>query len=147
MVRRKEFIAIAFNPENKTFIVYPAFFSISDNNVYPSHRAQIVLLKINKAFTIVLLEYSNFTNVFPSKLIIKLLKHIEINTYAIKLIDGKQLPYRWIYSLGSVKLANLKTCVKINQSNHFIRPSKSLASALILFDQKLDDSFCLYINY
>ena len=37
--------------------------------------------------------------------------------------------------------------LKINLANCFIHLSKSPAKAPILFDKKLDRSFCLYINY
>ena len=41
----------------------------------------------------------------------------------------------------------LKTYIETNLTNGFIRPSKSPAGALILFDKKLDRSLCLCIDY
>lgn len=147
MIRRKEFVATTLDPEDKSFVVYPAFFAISNDDVYPSYKAQIASLKANETFTTVLPKYSNFTNIFSSELVAELPKHMKINNYAIGLINVKQLPYEPIYSLGPVKLENLKTCDEINQSNSFIKSSKSLTSTLILFDQKLDGSYCLCMDY
>ena len=53
----------------------------------------------------------------------------------------------FIYSLGLVELKILKTYIKINLINSFIRPSKSPAKASILFNKKLDRSFYFYIDY
>ena len=52
-----------------------------------------------------------------------------------------------MYNLGPLKLETLKTYIKINLVNGFIRLLKSPASALILFDQKLDGSLRLYMDY
>ena len=70
-----------------------------------------------------------------------------MNEYAIKLEEGKQPPFRPIYSLGPVELEIWKTYIKTNLANDFICPSKSLAEAPILFDKKPDGSLCLYIDY
>ena len=70
-----------------------------------------------------------------------------MNKNAIKLEEGKQPPFRPIYSLELVELETLKTYIKTNLANGFIRPSKSFAGALILFDRKLDRSLRLCINY
>ena len=76
-----------------------------------------------------------------------LLECIELNKYAINLEDGKQLPYRPIYSLGPVELETLKTYIKTHMKIEFIRLSESLIGAPILFDKKLDGSLCLCVNY
>ena len=68
-------------------------------------------------------------------------KQTGINKYTIKLVDGKQISHRPIYSLGLIELKTLKTYIKINLMNNFIQLSKSLAVALILFIYKLDSSF------
>lgn len=93
------------------------------------------------------MEYSDFTNVFSQELALVLLKYTKINDYTIELIDKQQLPYGPIYSLGLVELEILKTYIKTNLVNDFIRYSKSLARALIFFDKKLDRSFQLCIDY
>ena len=70
-----------------------------------------------------------------------------MNKYAIELEKGKQLLFGLIYSLRLVKLKILKTYIKINLTNNFIWPSKSLARAPILFNKKPDGSFHLCVNY
>ena len=71
----------------------------------------------------------------------------ELNEHAIDLEDGKQPPYGPIYSLGPVELETLKTYIKTHLKTGFIRPSKSPASAPILFDKKPDGSLRLCVNY
>ena len=61
--------------------------------------------------------------------------------------DDKQPPYRPIYSLGLVELETLKTYIETNLANGFIRPSKSPASAPILFVCKPNGSLRLCVNY
>ena len=73
-------------------------------------------------------------------------EHTGINDHLIDLIDDKQPPYGPIYSLGPVELETLKTYIKTNLANGFIRPSKSSTGALILFICKKDGSFWLYID-
>ena len=77
----------------------------------------------------------------------ELLENIRINKHTIKLKGDKRLFFGPIYSLGPVELETLKTYIKTNLANEFIRPSKSPAGALIFFDQKPDGSFCLYVDY
>ena len=76
-----------------------------------------------------------------------LLKRTGINEYTIELKEDKQLPYGLIYSLGPIELKIVKTYIKTNLANDFIRSLKSLAGAPILFVQKPNSSFCLYVNY
>ena len=70
-----------------------------------------------------------------------------MNEHAIELEEGKQPPFGPIYSLGPVELETLKTYIKTNLANGFIRPSKSLAGAPIPFNRKPDGSFRLCVNY
>ncbi len=70
-----------------------------------------------------------------------------INNHAIKLVDDWQPPYGAIYSLGPVELKTLKTYIKNNLANVFIRPSKSFTRAPILFDKKPDSSLRLCVDY
>ena len=74
-------------------------------------------------------------------------EYTEINTHAIDLKKSKQPPYGPIYSLGSIELEILKTYIKTNLANGFICPFKSFAGALILFNQKPNESFRLCIDY
>ena len=76
-----------------------------------------------------------------------LLKRTGVNEHTIEWEEGKQPPYGPIYSLGPVELKTLKTYIKTNLANSFIRASKSLAGAPILFICKLDGSFCFCVDY
>ena len=77
----------------------------------------------------------------------ELSEYTGINNHAIKLVEGKQLLFGLNYSLRAVKLEILKTYIKTNLANNFIRLFKSLAEALILFNQKLDKSFYFCVDY
>lgn len=100
-----------------------------------------------KALIKVSIKYTDFIHIFSLGLASKLLEHTKINTYAIKLVNDEQLSYELIYSLESIELKILKTYIKINLANRFIKPSKSLVGASIFFNQKLNGFFWLYVNY
>ena len=70
-----------------------------------------------------------------------------MNEHLIKLEEDKQPSFGPIYSLGPVELETLKTYIKTNLANGFIRPSKFLAGAPILFNQKPDGSLRLCMDY
>ena len=70
-----------------------------------------------------------------------------MNEHAIKLEEDKQPSFGPIYNLGSMGVKTLKTYIETNLANGFIRPSKSSAGALILFDWKPDGSFHLCVEY
>ena len=74
-------------------------------------------------------------------------ENTRMNEHAIKLEEGKQPLFRPIYNLGQVELEILKTYIKINLANGFIRPSKSPAGAPILFDRKPNKSLRLCVDY
>ncbi len=112
-----------------------------------SKRAQIAHLKTDKAFTKVSSKYADFVDIFLLKLAIELLKYIQINDYAIELIINWQSPYSPIYSLGQVELEILKTYIKDNLVNSFIKLSKFFARVLIFFNKKPDRSLRLCIDY
>lgn len=95
----------------------------------------------------ILAKYLNYANIFPKEVVVKLPKHLDINEYIIDLEPNKQLPYESIYNLGLVELKTFKTYIETNLANSFIRLFKSSARALILFVQKLDGSFHLYVDY
>ena len=101
----------------------------------------------NKAPILISTEYSDFADIFFPELASELLEHTKINDYAIKLVDDRQPLYEPIYSLGLIELETLKTYIKTNLKNDFIRPSKFSAEALILFDKKPDGSFQLCVDY
>ena len=70
-----------------------------------------------------------------------------MNEHAIELEEGKQPSFGPIYSLGPVELETLKTYIKTNLANGFIRPFKSPAGALIFFNRKPDGSLRFCVNY
>ena len=92
-------------------------------------------------------KYLDFADVFSKESAEVLPKRIGINKHAIELEDGKQSPYKPIYSLGPVELETLKTYIKTNLANGFIWPLKSPAGAPILFVCKLDGSLWLCVDY
>ena len=70
-----------------------------------------------------------------------------MNKHTIELEEGKQPLFEPIYSLGPVELETLKTYIKTNLANSFIRSSKSSAGASILVDRKPDGSLCFCVDY
>lgn len=75
--------------KHKAFIVHVAALSVdTDDKIYPSKRAQIAHLEVDEVLIKVSNEYADFANVFLPKQAIKLSEHMEINNYAIELIDN-----------------------------------------------------------
>ena len=68
----------------------------------------------------VLEKHPDFANVFLKKPAEVLLKQMKINKHTIKLDDSIQPFYYPIYSLGQVKLENVKTFIEKNLANSFI---------------------------
>ena len=95
----------------------------------------------------VLDKYINFADLFSLDLASKLIEHTGINDHTIKLVDDQQPPFKPIYSLGLVESETLKAYIKTNLANRFIKLSKLPTNAPILFDQKLNQSLGLCVNY
>ena len=115
--------------------------------MHSEKQAQVGALLLDEAPTKVPAEYSDYSNVFSAENAAELPENTGINEHAIKLEEGKQLPFGPIYSLGPIELETLKTYIKTNLANGFIRPSKSPAGAPILFDKKPDGSLRLCVDY
>lgn len=81
------------------------------------------------------------------KIIVELLKYLGINKYAINLEKNKQQFSQLIYSHKFIQLKILKTYIKTNLINSFIKLLKFPVKAFILFVRKSYNSFCLCINY
>ena len=113
--------------------------------IHPAREAQLALLLTEEVTVPV--EYSDFADVFSEKSANVLPERTGANKHAIELQEGKKPPYVPIYSLGPVELEIFKTYIETNLANGFIRASKSLASAPILFVRKTNGSFCLCVNY
>ena len=92
-------------------------------------------------------KYSDFADIFLEESANVLPEQTGANEHTIELKKGKQPPYEPIYSLGPVELKILKTYIKTNLVNGFIRALKSPAGTLILFVHKLKGSLCLCVNY
>ena len=134
--------------KHKVFVIYIATFNINlVDKVYPLKKAQIAYLKADEAFIKVLSKYADFTDIFLPKLTKEFFKHMGINNHTIELVDDLPLSCGPIYSLSLVKLGILKTNIKNNLANGFIRPSKFFVVAFIFFDKKLDENLWLCIEY
>ncbi len=141
---KKELAVTTLDLKYETFVIHIAVLSIdSSDEVYPSKKAQIAHLKADEAPTKVPSKYTYFADVFSPKLAIELLQHMKINNYTIELVDDQQPPYGPFYSLGPVELETLKTYVKNNLTNDFIKPSKFSIGAPILFDKKTKRGFTI----
>lgn len=92
-------------------------------------------------------NYTDFVDVFYKYLATKLPEYTGINNHTIDLFEGQQPPYGPIYSLGLVQLQTLKTYIKTNLVNSFIKVFQSSFNVLILFVKKSNSSFRLYLNY
>ena len=145
IIDKKEFTIAVLNEDNKTFIMHMTALSIIDSNVYPSQYAQIALLEFEKG--IILSRYTDYTNVFFPDSATELSKYTNINNCLINLINDKQPLYDPIYSLRLVELKTLKTYMETNLANGFIKFSKLLTGASILFICKKDGSLRLCVNY
>ena len=133
IIDRKKFAKAVLDPNKKVFVMHIATIT-SGIIILLERKAQIALLKAKETSVSIPAEYLDFANVFSKKLAVVLLEYTKINTHAIDLKKGKQLPYGPIYSLGPVELETLKTYIETNLANGFICLFKSLADALILFD-------------
>ena len=114
--------------------------------VYSEKQAQVGALLFNEAFTEVLAKYSDNSNIFSVENAAELPENTGMNKHAIKLEEGKQLLFGPIYSLEPVELETLKTYIKVNLVNGFIRPSKYPAKAPIFFNKKPDKSLRLCVD-
>lgn len=88
LIRKKEFVTTAFDPEDEIFVVHLVFF-VSSNDVYLFYRVQIVSLKIDEVLITVPTKYSDFANIFSPGLAVELSEYMEMNDHVIELIDGK----------------------------------------------------------
>ena len=57
--------------------------------VHSKRQAQIGALLFDKAFIEILVEYSNYSNIFSVEKIVELLENIGMNKHAIKLKEDK----------------------------------------------------------
>jgi hypothetical protein len=88
----------------------------------------------------------HYLDVFSKANAKKLAPNRDINL-AIDLLPGKEPLYRPMYPLLPRELIALKEFLEENLAKGFIRESKSLAGAPILFALKKDGSLRLYVDY
>ena len=154
LVDLKEFIITALDADSETFVVHIAIWKREEMAIDPDRKsqikaqsgaqiqdkAQVGALLFDEAPTEVSAEYFDYSDVFLAENAVELPKNTEMNEHAIKLEESKQPTFGSIYSLGQVELETLKTYIKTNLANGFIRPSKSPTGAPIFFDWKSDKS-------
>jgi hypothetical protein len=91
-------------------------------------------------------EYNDYADVF-SKEEAGTLPDTSQVTHIIRLVDGKEPPYRPLYNLSANELSILRKYLEDSQAKGWIQPSTSPAGAPVLFVPKPDGSLCLYIDY
>ena len=155
LVDPKEFVIAALDVDNETFVVHVAIRKREKMALDPDRKAQIGVqsgiqvgaLLFCEAPTEVPAEYSNYSDVFLTENAAEPPENTGMNEHTIELEEDKQPLFGPIYSLGPIELEILKTYIKTNLANGFIRPSKSPAGAPILFDRKPDGSLRLCVDY
>lgn len=147
LINKKKFAIKELDIDNKTFVVYITALDTKFLYIHNFWVAQIWLLKVKEALTLIPAKYSDYTDIFLSEFTVEIPEYISINDYSIKLKENKQPLYSIIYSLRPLELETLKAYIKINLTNSFIKPSKSPSRVLIFFDCKPNRSFCLCVNY
>lgn len=138
---------MALDPNKKAFVMHVSTIIVEPMIIHLAHKAQIASLKADKVPITIPTKYLDFINVFSEKFAIKLPEYTKINTHAINLEKDKQPTYWPIYILEPVELETLKTYIKTNLANDFIRRSKCPTDAQILFDQKPNGIHWLFVNY
>ena len=111
---------MALDVNNKTFVGYMVIQEQEKMLVHSKKQAQIRVLLFDKALIEVLVEYSDYSNVFLAKNAVELPENIRINEHAIKLKKDKQPSFGLIYNLELVELEILKTYIETNLANNFI---------------------------
>ena len=91
-------------------------------------------------------QYKSYQDVFEKKKADILPLH-RLYDCAINIEDGAQVPFGPIYNLSQDELATLKEYIDENLAKGFIRHSKSLASASIIFVKKKDGSLRMCVDY
>ena len=151
IIDKKNFVIAVLDANSKTFVVHMTIREQEKMLVHSKRQAQIKAQVgaplFNEALTEISAEYFDYSNIFSAEYAAELPENTGINEHAIKLEKDKQPLFEPIYSLKLVELKTLKTYIKTNLANGFIRPSKSPTKAPILFDKKPDRSFHLCINY
>ena len=147
IINKKNFVIAALDADSKIFVIHVVIWEREKMPMYFERQSQIRALLFNKAPTKVLAEYSNYNNVFLVEYVAELPENTGINEHVIKLEEGKQPPFKPIYSLELVELEILKTYIKTSLVNGFIWSFKFLVRAPILFDRKPNRNLRLWVDY
>ena len=91
-----------------------------EKQVQIEDKTQVRALIFDEAPIVILIEYSNNSDIFLAEYAAELSRYTGINDYAIELEKSKQPLFGPIYSLGSVNLEILKTYIETNLANGFI---------------------------
>jgi hypothetical protein len=91
-------------------------------------------------------KYEEYAKVFSKEEAAKFLDSTRVE-HSIPVEEGVEVPYGPIYSLSTNKLQVLHEYIKSSLAKGWIRPSKSLIGALILFVPKKDGGLRLYVDY
>lgn len=81
---------------------------------------KIAALKQNEAPIKIPTKYSDFADVFLKEKLLVLPEQTKLNKHAIELDNGKQPPYKPIYSLDPMELKTLKTYIETYLKIEFI---------------------------
>lgn len=149
LINKHKFVKAVLNKKSNIFLIDIAILGTLKLVILTNLLEVLLLasLQSEKALSKIAREYVEYPDVFSPDLAMEVLENIRINKYSVELLEGKQLLYRLIYSLSSVKLKILKTYIKTHFKAGFILFSKSLAGGLILLYKKLDDGLQLCIDY
>lgn len=122
LIDKKEFAKAPLHKESETFLVHVAALEalLPGMTIYSSREAQISALKQNEAPVEVLPKYADYADLFSFHLAMELPENTGINEHAMKLQEGKQPPYRLIYSLAPVEVETLKIYIKTHLKTRFI---------------------------
>ena len=121
LIDQKKFAKAVLDKNIEVFVVHINSLK-SKMTIHLARKTQIALLLAKKVTVPV--KYLDFANVFSTESANILLEQTGGNKHAIKLEKGKQLPYGPIYSVGPAELNTLKTYIKSNLANGFIKASK-----------------------
>jgi hypothetical protein len=91
-------------------------------------------------------QYKEFKNVFKKKNVDTLPKHRPYD-YTTNLEEGAQPPFMSIYNLSHYEIPTFCEYIDENLEKGFIRHSKSLANAPILFVKKKDEFLQICVDY
>jgi hypothetical protein len=110
------------------------------------NNAGVSLSIVHIKEVILLLEYSDYTDVFAEDQRLSFLKNTRVN-HVIEVEENRKVLFNLIYKLSINKLRVLREYFKSNLRKGWIRKSILSAGAPILFISKKDRSLHLYIDY